>query len=101
MPIAIGQTLELGIRVDELRLLPYDEQLRSLSQHEEALMTLVSAEVVHVQPKGIAHTVTFLLATGQTLDVPMITREIDALGIHAEARVMIGIPSSAVHVFTE
>jgi ABC-type sulfate/molybdate transport systems ATPase subunit len=101
MPVAIGQTLELGIRTDELRLFAHDEQLRSLSQHEEPYMSLVSAEVIHVQPKGIAHTVTFLLAAGQTLDIPMITREIDALGIHPEARVTIGIPSSAVHVFTE
>jgi hypothetical protein len=39
------------------------------------------------------------LETGQTLDLPMIVREIHDAGIGVGLPVTVGIPASAVHVF--
>ncbi len=99
--IVKGQPLELGIRTDELRLFARDEHSRAQSEHNEVPMTLVPAEVIHIQPKGIIHTVSVTLETGQTLDIPMLARELHALNISAGMRVTVGIPAVAVHVFVE
>ncbi len=64
-------------------------------------MTLVPGIVMRDQPKGAFHNVSVLLETGQTLDVPMIARELHELRISAGVPVMVGIPANAVHVFTE
>lgn len=99
--IVKGQTLELGIRTDELRLFVQHEHLRTESEHDESLMALVPAEVMHIQPKSIAHNVSVALETGQTLDIPMLAREIHALNISPGTKVTVGIPAGAVHVLFE
>lgn len=99
--IVKGPTLELGIRTDELRLFARNEHPRTESEHNEVPMTLVPAVVMRIQPKGIAHNVSVTLETGQTLDIPMLARELHALNISAGMQVTVGIPAGAVHVFVE
>jgi len=102
MQIRIGQTLELGIRADELHIFASDMHLPTFDgSNSPPDMMLVPGEVLRDQPKGLVHSITVLLETGQTLDIPMIAREMHALGIAVGMQVTVGIPASAVHVFGE
>ncbi len=103
MMVHAGQTLELGIRTDEIRLFSDEESGRIAAgkRASETPMTIVAGIVVRDQAKGAFHTISVLLETGQALDIPMIARELHELGIGAGAQVTVGIPASAVHVFTE
>jgi ABC-type sulfate/molybdate transport systems ATPase subunit len=103
MIVQTGQTLELGIRTDELCLFSSDTgPHRAENVNEEArLMTLVPGKVTNDRPKGAFHSITAQLETGQTLDLPMIAREMHDLGIGVGSRVTVGIPARAVHVFED
>ena len=101
MPVHTGQTLEVCIRTDELRVFPGGAGKHSIeSLDKQALpMTLVPGKVLRDLPKGAFHSITVLLETGQTLDMPMIARELHDLEIDVGSNMMVGIPASAVHVF--
>jgi ABC-type sulfate/molybdate transport systems ATPase subunit len=97
MQVHSGQTLQLGIRTDELRVYSSNAS-RSVDKAEQS-MTLVPGTVLRDQPKGVFHCVTVQLQTRQVLEIPMIAREVRDLGIEADSRVVVEIPLEAVHVF--
>jgi len=101
MPVHIGQTLELGIRTDEIRVFPGDTSVRMAESINDPSrsMTLVAGTVMRILPKGVFHSITVLLKTGQTLDIPMVAREMHDLGIDVGSGVMVGVPARAVHAF--
>ncbi len=100
MQIRIGQTLELGVRTDELHIFASDMHLPTFEgSNSPPDMMFASGEVLRDQPKGLVHSITVLLEKGQTLDIPMIAREMHALDIGVGMQVTVGITASAVHVF--
>ncbi len=100
MPLQIGQTLELGIRTDEIRIFPDEADKRIAESNTDSPPKMsVPGTVIRDLPKGAFHSISVMLKTGQTLDVPMIAREMHDLGIDVGSDVMVGIPVEAVHVF--
>jgi len=102
MPVHPGQTLELGMRTDELRIFEHGTAGRMLEKMSESTMMVACAPgiVVRNQDRGTFHSITVRLETGQVLDIPMIARELHDLHIGVGSPVTLGIPAEAVHVFS-
>ncbi len=103
MLVHLGQTIELGVRSDEIRVFSGDTSERMAESINEQLppMTLVPGMVMRILPKGAFHCISVLLKTGQTLVIPIVAREMHDLGIDAGSGVMVGVPARAVHVFLD
>ncbi|HEV2471176.1 MAG TPA: ATP-binding cassette domain-containing protein [Ktedonobacteraceae bacterium] len=97
--VSEGQVLELGIRCDELNVLPGDGDALDEADVSRQATTLVPGMVLRVRPQGAFYSASVLLRTGQALDIPLSARELRNLDIEAGSRVTVGIPASAVHVF--
>ncbi len=102
MPVHPGQTLEFGMRTDELRIFEHGTAGRILEKTSESTMMIAYAPgiVVRNQDRGTFHNITVRLETGQVLDIPMIARELHDLHIGVGSPVTLGIPAEAVHVFS-
>ena len=102
MPVHPGQTLELGIRTDELRIFEHGTAGRMLEKAGESTTMAACAPgiVVRNLDRGTFHSITVRLETGQVLDIPMIARELRDLHIGVSSPVTLGIPAEAVHVFS-
>src|SRR6266446_3079653 len=102
MPVHPGQTLEFGMRTDELRIFEHGTAGRMLEKTSESTMMIACTPgiVVRNQDRGTFHSVTVRLETGQVLDIPMIARELHDLHIGVGSPVTLGIPAEAVHVFS-
>jgi ABC-type sulfate/molybdate transport systems ATPase subunit len=102
MPVHPGQTLEFGMRTDELRIFDHGTAGRMLEKTSESTMMVACAPgiVVRNQDRGTFHSITVRLETGQVLDIPMIARELHDLHIGVGSPVTLGIPAEAVHVFS-
>ena len=102
MPVHPGQTLEFGMRTDELRVFENGAAGRILEKTSESTMMVACAPgiVIRNQDRGMFHSITIRLETGQVLDMPMIARELHDLHIGVGSPVTLGIPAEAVHVFS-
>ena len=102
MPVHPGQTLEFGMRTDELRIFENGAAGRILEKTSESTMMVACAPgiVIRNQDRGMFHSITIRLETGQVLDMPMIARELHDLHIGVGSPVTLGIPAEAVHVFS-
>ncbi len=102
MPVHPGQTLEFGMRTDELRIFENGTAGRMLEKTSEPTMLVACAPgiVVRNQDRGTFHSIAVRLETGQVLDIPMIARELHDLHIGVGSPVTLGIPAEAVHVFS-
>jgi molybdate transport system ATP-binding protein len=101
MPVETGQTLEFSIRTDEIYIFAPNSDEQSIANIKAQVqpITLVPAIVLRDRSMGAFHTITVHLETGQTLDIPLLARELHNLPISVGSPVVVGIPASAVHVF--
>jgi ABC-type sulfate/molybdate transport systems ATPase subunit len=99
MPVETGQTLEFSIRAAEIYVFSADKQSIESIQARIQYMTLISGVVLRDQLMGTFHNITVQLEIGQTLDIPLMAREMHNLLVSIGLPVIVGIPASAVHVF--
>ena len=99
MPVEIGQTLAFSIRTDEIYVFNSDKQSIENNKAQIQPMALVPGRVLRDRSMSTFHNITVQLETGQTLDIPLIAREMQSLLITVGSPVVVGIPTSSVHVF--
>jgi len=109
MPVYPGQTLELCIRTDELRIfengatghmLEKTSESTMMARKSSGLSACAPGIVVRSQDRGAFHSITVRLETGQVLDIPMSARELHDLDIGVGSPITLSIPAGAVHVFS-
>ncbi|HWS82786.1 MAG TPA: ABC transporter ATP-binding protein [Ktedonobacteraceae bacterium] len=101
MPVETGQTLEFSIRTDEIYIFSDNSDKKSIESINPQIqsMTLVPGVVLRDRSMGTFHNITVQLETGQTLDIPLMAREMHNLLVGIGSPVVVVIPASAVQVF--
>lgn len=96
-----GQTVDMGIRTDEIALCPCERELPehpSLAYVRESGV-FIEAKVIHDQPRGTFHTVTVELAPQLQLDIPVPRWQQRALRIATGMHLTLAISAEALHLF--
>ncbi len=97
IPLSLGMQVCVGIRTDEIRLLPINtEPEQATGSHPAALL---QGMVERVQARGTLLAVTVRLTPDMTLEIPMMHWQQRTLNLSNGTPVMLHVPGEAVHVF--
>ena len=96
--VTAGQSIEIGLRTDEVRLSP-GYPLRTEELQPGKMSEVIGGVIIREQPQGIIHLATVRLDGGLLLSIPMMRREYRAQAFAVGSQVMVELPVDAVHMF--
>jgi ABC-type sulfate/molybdate transport systems ATPase subunit len=98
LALTAGQSIEIGIRTDEVRFYP-GYLLANDTLQAGRVSTIISGVIIREQFRRIIYLITVRLDRGQLISIPMMRREYREQALAVGNQVTLELPADAVHIF--